>query len=271
MGHMEEDRIYADRLGKTDVFVATSLGVALVSVSNDRIGQFNLAHRCAARDIAADGDRLLVATDGDVLVAGEPDGGTYEPTGFGPAVAVGSVDGSAVAAGPEGDVARRVDGEWVPLGTVPDVRAIDGSLLAAADGVYRLGDGIEHVGLDDAVDVSATGSPLAATADGCYRLGPGWTRDLDGSFTLVCSDGERAHAATAGTLYERVDDEWAERSIPVDESLAGVGYTHEGGLVAVTVEGRCLVDPVAAKDGAVGWRSRSLGLPDVTALAVPDN
>lgn len=270
MGHMEEDRIYADRLGKTDAFVATSMGVALVSVSNDRIGQFNLAHRCLARDVAAAGSRLLVATDEDVLLTSQPDGGTYEPTGFGPAVAVGSHQGTPVAAGPDGAVARRVDGEWVAVGSLAEVRAIDGDLLATADGVYRLGEGLEHVGLSEATDVSTTGTPLAATTDGLYRLGPGWTRDLPDSFTLVTGEGERAHAATAETLYERTDGEWIERSVPTDERLSDVGYTADGGVVVVTVDGTCLVDPVAAKDGAVGWRSRSLGLPDVTSLAVPD-
>lgn len=272
MGEMAEDRIYADRLGKTDVFVATGLGVAVVSVSNDRIGQFSIQHRCTARDVAADGDRLLVATGEDVLIGR---GEEYERTGFGPAVAVGSGrEGTAsagpIAAGPDGAVGRYADGEWVPVGETERPRAVAGDLLAAAGGVFRIGDGLDHVGLDDVRDVAVDGAPLAATNDGCYRLGPGWTCDVDGDFRLVAADGDRSHAATDETLYERTDGEWAERELPVDEPLAGLGSVADGGVVAVTTEGTCLVDAVAAKDGGEGWRHRTLGLPDVAALAVLD-
>lgn len=267
MGEMAADRVYAERLGKTDVFVATGLGVAVVSVSNDRIGQFSLEHRCTAHDIAAHGDRLLVATDEDVLFRS---GGDYQPTGFGPAVAVGGTATEHIAAGPDGRVARYDDGEWESLGEVDSPRAVAGDLLAAADGVFQIRDGVAHVGLDDARDVAVDGAPLAATGDGCYRLGPGWTRDIDGEFRVVAADDERAHAATDETLYERSDGEWAERSVPVEEPLADLVSTPGGGVVAVTTQGTCLVDPVAAKDGAEGWRHRSLGLPDVSALAVLD-
>lgn len=262
MGHMDEDRVYADRLGKTDLYVATGLGVAVVSVSNDRIGQFSIDYRCTARDIAADGQRLLVATDEDVLLS---DGDGYAPTEFGPAVAVGP---GPVAAAPDGTVAHLDDGVWDSLGSVDEPRAIDSDLLAAADGVYRLPD-LDHVGLDDVVDVSGTATPLAATTDGLYRLGPGWTKDIDGGFDLVAGSDEQAHAGTGQTLYERVDGEWRDCGVPADEQVADVGYVADGGVVAVTVDGTCLVDPVAAKDGADGWRSRSLGLPEVAALAVP--
>jgi hypothetical protein len=272
MGEMAEDRIYADRLGKTDVYVATGLGVAVVSVSNDRIGQFSLTHRCEARDVAADGDRLLAATEADVLVTADPQDGEYRSTGFGPAVAVGAgpADGGPVAAGSDGTVARYDGTDWTALGEVADPRALDGDLLAAGNGVYRIDGGLDHVGLDDARDVAVGGAPLAATGEGCYRLGPGWTRDIEGAFETVASHGERAHAATNETLYERTDGEWAERSVPVDEPVADLTTTDDGGLVAVTTAGTCLVDPVAAKDGAEGWRHRSLGLPDVTAMAVLD-
>jgi len=288
MGDMADDRIYADRLGKTDIFVATRLGVAVVSVSNDRIGQYSLRERCTARDIAAGGGKVLAATDKDVLLAVDPDG-AFEPTGFGPAVAVGVAD-RPVAAAPDGTVAA-FDGAWQTLGNAGAVRAIDGDLLAAADGVYRVdtgaGDGaspgLDLVGLDDARDVSTAGTPLAATGKGLYRLGPGWTTDLTGSFAVVAGDGRRNHAATATALYERPapGTEWHERVSPADDPLVDVGYVRDdeeptigqrapdGGLVAVTETGRFLVDPVASKDGAAGWRSRLLGLPGVAALAVP--
>jgi len=285
MGDIEEDRIYADTLGKTDLYVATGLGVAEVSVSNDRIGQFSLVHRCSARDVAADGPRVLVATDEDVLVI-DPVDSSVESLDFGPAVAVGVAD-APLAAAPDGTVARAREDGWEPLGTVESVRAIDGDLVASSDGVFRADETIEHVGLDDVFDVVGRETPYAATGEGLYRLGPGWTRDLDGDFRMVSAADEQAHAATADALYTREDGSWRERDVPTTEPIVDLAYVADGGLatdasgdsldsqsgggvVAVTESGTCLVDPVAAKDGASGWRSRSLGLPETTALAVPE-
>ncbi|QCC50925.1 HVO_0234 family beta-propeller protein [Halapricum salinum] len=269
MGDIEEDRIYADTLGKTDLYVATGLGVAAVSVSNDRIGQFSLAHRCEAHDVAADGTRVLVATDEDVLAieTGGPDL-PVEPLDFGPAVAVGVAD-APLAAAPDGTVYALTD-DWEPLGTVASVRAIDGDLVASFEGVFRVDETLEHVGLDDAFDVVGRETPYAATSEGLYRLGPGWTRDLEGDFRVVSAAGEQAHAATADALYTREGGSWRERDVPTDEPIVDVGYVKDGGVVGITKSGTCLVDPVAAKDGASGWRSRSLGLPETAALAVPE-
>lgn len=281
MGDIEEDRIYADTLGKTDLYVATGLGVAEVSVSNDRIGQFSLIHRCTARDVAADGSRLIVASSEDVLAIEPGDDPTVEPLEFGPAVAVGVAD-APLAAASDGTVARLDADGWDPLGTVETPRAIDGDLLASAEGVFQISETLESVGLDDAYDVVGSGTPYAATGDGLYRLGPGWTRDLDGDVRVVSADGDRAHAATTDALYARRDGEWRERAVPTDERIVDVGYVTDeerapdtdfrsgDGVVAITAEGTCLVDPVATKDGASGWRSRSLGLPETAALAVPD-
>lgn len=270
MGDMEEDRVYADTLGKTDLYVATGLGVAEVSVSNDRIGQFSLAHRCTARDVAPDGTRVLVATDADVLaIETSSDDLTATSLEFGPAVAVG-VDDAPLAAAPDGTIARYTDGEWVDLGTVEGPRAIDGPLIGSEAGVFRVDDGLDHVGLDDVADVVGTETPYAATGAGLYRLGPGWTRDVDGDFRFVTGSGSQAHAGTADALYTREDGTWRERAVPTDEQLVDVGYVADGGVVAVTAAGTCLVDPVAAKDGASGWRSRSLGLAETAALAVPE-
>jgi hypothetical protein len=205
MGEMAEDRIYADRLSKTDVYVATGLGVAVVSVSNDRIGQFSLQHRCTARDVAADGDRLLVATDEDVLAGTD---GAYEPMGFGPAVAVGRDDAGPVAAGSEGTVARYAEDEWVTLGEIEDPRAIAGNLLAGAAGVFRIDDGLDHVGLEDVRDVAVDGAPLAATGEGCYRLGPGWTRDIDGDFRMVAADTSRSVVMSGAEVRRASRAKW---------------------------------------------------------------
>lgn len=255
---IDEKRVYEDRTGGTELLVASELGVTAVTVSDDLIGEFSLVEQCAARDVAAGEDEVAVATGEDVLVGA---GGEFSGTGFGPAVAVTVAEDWLVAAGPDGAVGRRDDGEWSTLGTVADVRAIEGDLVATADGVYRLdGDDLTHVGLDDVADVATDGTPLAATGDGLYYLGPGWARAQKGAFTTVGTAGERAHAATPETLYERHEGEWRERSVPVDEPIVEVAYGR--GVYAVTETGTVLVDV------GDGWRTRSLGLPGVAGLVV---
>ncbi|MFB6164638.1 MAG: hypothetical protein ABEJ31_05720 [Haloarculaceae archaeon] len=261
---IDEKRVYGEKAGRTDLAVATGLGLAVVSVSDDLIGEFSLARRCTAVDVAAGTDALAVATDEDVRLF---DGESFTATEFGPAVAVGVSDGAVLAADPDGRV-RRLDAvddpaaaEWTALGTVGAVRAIDGGLVGAADGVYRVdGDDLSFAGLDDVRDVSAAGTPLAATGDGLYYLGPGWAQAVAGEFAVVASDGERAHAATADALYERVDGEWRERSVPVEEAIAAL--THGQGTYAVTDDGTVLVDV------GDGWRDRALGLRDVAGVAI---
>lgn len=271
---LDEKRVHGERRGATRAVVASGLGLATVQVSDDQIGRFGLAHRCVARDVASDG-RLGVATDDRVLVGNVE---VLEATAFGPAVAVGFAttapppsDDGLVAAGPNGRIARRADGQWVEVGAVDaPARGIDGDLLAAADGVYRIGDDLEDLGLGDVRDVAADG-PYAATADGIHRRSAdGWITERDGDATVVASDGERAHAVVDGTLLERVEGtgdgpSWVDADCPEDEVVA-VAYADA--TYAVTADGRFLVDAPTAKDGAAGWRSRSLGLDDVDALAV---
>ena len=255
---LDEKRVYADKAGTTTAFVATGAGVARVEVSDDIVGEFALEHRGAATDIAASDGRLAVATPADVLVS---DGGAFAETGFGPATAVGFRDG--LVAGGDGRIARRGDGEWTTLGRVDGVRAVDGDMVAADSGVHRL-DGT-HVGLEAANDVSTAADPLAATDDGLYYLANGWMAALDEPFQVVAgrADG-RAHAATAETetLYGRSagGDEWTPVELPVGGRVADVAYGDA--TYAVTRDGTFLAD---AGDG---WRHRSLGLPDVSAMAV---
>jgi hypothetical protein len=251
---LDEKRVYADKAGTTTAFVAAGVGVARVEVSADIVGEFALEYRGTAVDVAATDGRLAVATPEDVLVS---EGGAFSETGFGPAAAVDYRDG-LVAAG-DGRIARR-DGEgWTTLGRVDDVRAVDGDLVAAASGVHRL-DG-SHAGLEAARDVSTAADPLAATDSGLYYLANGWMAALEGAFEVVAgrSDG-RAHAATADALYERVDGEWRREELPVDGPVADVA--HGEATFVVTGDGAFLAD---AGDG---WRHRSLGLPDVSAVAV---
>lgn len=255
---LDEKRVYADRAGTTTAFVASGAGVVRVEVSDDIVGEFALERRGAATDLAAADGRLAVATPEDVLVS---DGEAFTETGFGPADAVGFHDGP-VAAG-DGRIARLEEGEWTTLADLGDVRAIDGDVVAAASGVHRL-DGT-HVGLEAATDVSTAGEPLAATDDGLYYLANGWMAALDGAFAVVAGHADgRAHAATAEALYEREGerggDGWTVVDLPVEGTVADVA--HADATFVVTREGTFLAD---AGDG---WRHRSLGLPDVSAVAV---
>ncbi|WP_313693290.1 HVO_0234 family beta-propeller protein [Halorarum halobium] len=268
MPTIDEKRVYDAKTGTTRALVASPIGVVGVAVSDDIVGEFGIDHRCAARDLAAAGDALAVATDEDVLV------GEYEPTDHGPAAAVG-IDGDAMLAGaPDGTVSRlaRDADEWVELGTVAEPRRMAGPLVAAADGVHRVAGGVvEYVGLEDARDVATGGTPLAATGEGLYTLGNGWMRDFDGAFRSVSTDpaGERAVAATGASVVERVGDgaEWRSHEeadvvdLAVDSDL----------LVGVTGDGELRVrSGGSADDGAVGdWRGRHLGVPDASAVVLP--
>ncbi|WP_248895703.1 HVO_0234 family beta-propeller protein [Haloplanus halobius] len=256
---IDEKRVYADRMGAVEVLVAAEQGVVVASLSDDRVGEFSLDHRTTARDVVADGTRRAVATDEDVLV------GDYSATGFGAAVAVGfdGPGGDLLAAGPDGRVARLDDG-WTTVGHVDDPRAIDAGMVAAADGVWTVDDGLRNVGLADVRDVHGRGLPLAATGDGLYRLGNGWMDELDGAADVVSADDadDRAHAVSDGTLFARdAVASWTPVDLPADAPPVDVGYT-DAATVAVTEGGTLLTD---AGDG---WRTRELGVTGVTGLAV---
>src|SRR5699024_3304183 len=159
-----------------------------------------------------------------------------------------------VAAAPDGTVARREDDRWIEYDTLESVRAIDGDLIAAADGAYRLVDGdLDYVGLDDVRDV-AGGTPRAATATGLYRLGNGWLDELDGDFEMVADGPEGAHAATADRLYA-FDGDWNPVS-GIERSVVDVAR----GQYAVCADGTLL--------SATGdeWRAHPLGAGTARAL-----
>jgi hypothetical protein len=267
---LDEKRVYGAKRGRSELFVATAVGLVRVSVSGALVGEFGLVHRGSVRDVAAGGD-LAVATDEDVLLAragegsegsegsdgdeeGEP---SFEPTGFGPAVAVSTREG--VVAGDGERVARLRDGDWETCCELGGVTAIDGGLVAADSGVHRLDGG--HVGLSGARDVAAS-VPLAATDDGLFHLGNGWMRSLDGAFEAVASDGGRAHAAGDRLYAMGADPEsWEPVELPVEARVVDVA--HGETTYAVTEDGTLLAD-----DGEGGWRERALGLSDARALAV---
>ncbi|QDX40331.1 hypothetical protein [Salarchaeum sp. JOR-1] len=259
MTTIDEKRVYAEKEGSEVVLVATGMGVASVSVSADQIGRFGLAHRCTARDVAARSGEGAVATDDAVVVSRDQD--EFEEIGFPDPIAVGYGSG-LFAVDSSGTLAEYADGDWVERGCLSDARAIDGDLVAAADGVHRItAGGVEHAGLDDANDVAAA-DPYAATAEGVFRLGNGWLNELSGDATAVTADGERAHAVVDGALYERTADGWRERLADTDAALVDAAHG-DGAVYAITADATLLVD---AGDG---WRSRNLGLRDVAGIAVP--
>lgn len=263
MDDIEEKRVFGERAGGTSLLVAAAVGVLSVGVSADRVGEFGVAHRCSPTDVAAAGGLVAVASDDDVLVR-PPGGEDFEPTGFGPAVAVGvETEGEVVAASDDGRLARLVtdatEPSWTDLGHLDAaVRAIDPPLLAAADGLHRL-PGLDYVGLEDANDVAAAG-PLAATGEGLYSLGNGWMDELDGDFRVAATDGERAHAATGSALFERRDGDWREVDLPADGRVVDLAY--------VAVPFAVTRDGVVLAEGGDGWRATPLGVDGVVGCVV---
>lgn len=253
---LHEKRVYADATDATTAFVGTATGLVRVSVSDDIVGEFSLEWSGQVTDIASVDGRLAIGTPEDAFVRSD---GAFHETEFGPASAVGYAGNGDLLAAGDGRLAR-YDSGWIDLGSIGEIRAIDGEMVAARAGVHRL-DGT-HLGLEDARDVSTTGTPLVATDSGLYYLANGWMCAIEGGFSVVASDGVRSHSATEETFYEleSPESEWSTVDLPVDGTVADVAYTEN--VYAVTRDGTFLAN---AGDG---WRHRSLGVPDVTGLAV---
>lgn len=263
---LDEKRVYEDKQAKTSAFVASDMGVARVDVAGDQIGRFSLVVDDPATSVAGEGGQLVVGTDSDVLV-GTGDG--FEPTDFGPAAVVGIHDGTPLAVGQNGTVARLSDDEWVTVGSVTGPRRMDGNHLATGNGVAR----VEHTVVDlgggpDVRDVAAAG-PYAATGDGLLAYDDGWTRVAGGDCTLVTAADGRAHAVSEDGLLVGRDGDWEVHDLPADAAFADVCYGES--LYAVTADGTFYVDATAdiSPDGQGGWRSRALGVRNVVGLAVP--
>jgi hypothetical protein len=257
-----EKRVHDDDAGATEVIVAAGIGIVSVSVSAGRIGRFGVTHRCTPRDVAAGDGILAVATDEAVL---RREGEEFVTTGFGSAVAVGVRDGTVLAAGENGRIARleHGGGAWTDVGTVnADVRSINGPLLATDAGVYRLGTEkedttIEPAGLDAVNDVAARG-PYAATEEGLYALGNGWMQVIEGQVGAVAAASrERACAAGEG-VYEREGGTWRAVDLPTTDHVVDVAMGERA--YAVTGSGTLL----AGHD----WRARALGVHEVIGVAV---
>jgi hypothetical protein len=302
MPTIDEKRVYSETRTAESVAVASDLGLVVASVSGDFVGEFGVAHRGTCRGVVSADGTLVVATDADVVLL-PPDADEATPTDFGPARAVSLAGGDVVALGDDGTVARRplrdalaggdpdggdadvatgagdpaADG-WTTVGTVDEGRALDGDLLAASDGVYRVGDALAPAGLDDARDVAVADVPRAATGTGLYRLGNGWMDEYDAPCRLVSAapDG-RAHAVASGTaddapadaeaggdaerLLARGGDGWTAVESPVPEPVADVAY----GETATYLVGRG--GTLAAAEGD-GWRTQALGVRGVGGLTV---
>ncbi|ELZ41037.1 HVO_0234 family beta-propeller protein [Halorubrum tebenquichense] len=285
---IDEKRVYAGSAGRTDAYVATGTGIVRVSLSADKVGAFDMVARDPARDVAVlarDGstDLAAAATPDGLAVAAVGEDPAFSSVDDDPAVAVGpargrdgSRDGSLLVAR-EGGAVERVafaDGgtavaSTTRLGSVAEPRAVDGALVAAADGVYRVaGGGVEDVGLDDARDVAGAGMPLAATGAGLYWLGNGWMTVCEGAAEAVAADGDgHAMAVVEGELFvhsgagEWGDETWEPTDLPVDEEAVALGYG-PGVSVAVTAAGTLCVD---AGDG---WRHQVVGVRDVSGVAL---
>lgn len=311
MTSIDEKRVYAAREGKREAFVATAMGVVVVAVSGDVVGDFGLEYSGAATAASARDGLVAVATADDVLLT---NGESFSPLGFGAAVAVALPTDGVVAATAEGRIARRgrpaqsgrgsdaardpgMGGSttddsrptevWTELGTVDRVRAIDGRLVAAADGVHRITDGgLTPAGLSDVRDVAAVGRPLAATGEGLYALGNGWLRLLDGPFRAVAVDpvsvpggpaDDPLAVAVADRVYVRSDDTsdpdpdhddatadggaWRPVELPTDDPVVDVAAV-DGVWYAVTEDGTFVVD------AGEGPRTQPIGIHDVAGLAV---
>lgn len=272
---IDEKRMYGAKAGATTVYVGSATGVATASVSGGKVGEFGLDRRGTVVDIAGGDGLLAVATEEDVLVRTD-DG--YVETGFGAATAVGFDGDDLLAADDATRVFRIVDTpadptDWFEIADLDHrVTAIDGTLLAAGDGVYRVSpDGLDHAGLDAANDVSTAGVPHAATDAGLYKLGNGWMDVRAGAATVVAADPGttdpgalgRAHAVVDGDLlaYDAEAGEWRPRGTPAGP-VVDVAYDPET-TYAVAADGTLMADAGA------GWEHQALGLPGISGLAVP--
>ncbi|RLM51087.1 hypothetical protein [Halorubrum sp. Atlit-28R] len=290
---IDEKRVYAGSAGRTDAYVATGSGIVRVSLSADKVGAFDMVARDPARDVAVlargDGaaDLVAAATPDGLSVAAVDDDPEFESVDDDPAVAVGAASGRGDATGArdgallvarESGAVERVAFEaggtavaaTTRLGTVSAPRAVDGALVAGAEGVFRVADdGLTDVGLDDARDVAGAGMPLAATGAGLYWLGNGWMTVREGSADAVAADGDgHATAVVDGDLLvhadaggEWGDEAWETAELPVDEAVVALGYG-PGLSVAVTTAGTLCVD---AGDG---WRHQVVGVRDVEGVAL---
>lgn len=258
MSPIDEDRVYAGGTRDVSLLVATERGLVRASVTGDRVGRFGITWQGDVHDVAADEDRVVLATADGVKAGSDPT--DLGSTPIDAATAVGVTETGWVAGDSEGRVFMVEGGRSRSLGQVPPINAIDPPLIATTDGVHRLPT-LDAAGLSAVRDVSADPVPLAATKHGLYRLGNGWLSAIDGDATLVTgASSGKAAAVVDDTLYRLPDDDWHSTGVPEPVAIADIGVGPA--LYAVTVDGTVYVE---AGDG---WRHRSLGMSPVRRLSV---
>lgn len=258
MSSLEEKRVFEGGGTEVECLIASETGLVQAPVSGNRIGGFGMALRADVRDVAADAERVLVAT-GEGIRFGDT-ASTLTSTGLDPGMAVGLEEGGWLAAVVDGRVVRVSDGEASNLGQLDGVTSIDPPLIGAAAGVHKV-PGLENVGLDRVDDVVATAVPRAATGDGLFRLGNGWIVDREGRATAVAGHHSgRAAAILDGTLHQFLEDDWEATPLPGDSPAVDVALGPA--TYVVTDEGTLCVN---AGDG---WRTRALGVTAPRRLTV---
>lgn len=302
MQTLAEKRVYGDRSGISTVLVGGESGLVVVTISGTSIGEFSMPDTEPIADVRATPLGTLLATPDGTYRWGDPTGedGTHEQSdrigrsdraqqsdrvgrsdrarrfdciSRPGAVAIGLLGDGLLIGGEDGTIYRLPRERWtgeardstqhvVELGTVGEIRSIDGPLIAAADGVYRIDGGLTYVGLDDANDVLGRGTPIAATDDGLYVLGNGWMDAVSGRFDRVAGDGHgTVHAAGEAGLFVKTGDRWERDSLSIDGRIAAIA--HGGGrLAAVTTDGQLHVADGTDRD------RRHLGVSGVRAVAI---
>jgi len=253
----------------TAAFVACGPGIARVEVAADRIGQYTLAHRCTPRAVAASDEHVVAGTAEGVVV---DSGGGFERVGEETDVVAVGLDGEhALAATAGGRVRRHAlgTGDCETVGEVSSPRRFEGTLLAAADGLYRVGTELDALGIDDVRDcASGTAGTFAATDTGLFRFADGtWHQEYGTESHVVIASGDRVDAVDTGGVLERVEGAWRRFG---DAEAAPVDLAHGTRLYGVTADGTLLVetDPDMLTNDRGGWRSHPLGLRDAVALTV---
>jgi hypothetical protein len=258
----EDRQLFGEQLRTRAAYVACDLGIARASLAGGRVGHAGVVERCTAMSVAADSERVVAGTVRGVLV---DEGEGFERVGEPFEVAaVGLAGGRVLAAGADGRVLVW-DSEygWRAVGTVSDPQRFDGAVLAAGNGVYRVTESLEPLGLSGVHDVAGE-SPFVATEDGIYRQSnSGWELEHDRPAATVIAAGGSVHAIDDRGILERTGGTWSRvdtPALPVDLAYAGV-------LCGITGDGTVLVDE-PEQDGYGTWRSHPLGLRGVVEFAV---
>lgn len=296
-----ERRLFGDRRDTFEAIIASELGVGRASLAADRVGEVGIERRCRATCVTASENRIVAGTETGVII---DEGDGFEQLGQSFEVAaVGSRDPGTrnlVAATADDQVCVwSSSGGWDEIGTVDSPGRFCGSFLAADDGVYRVSESLEFLGLDSAHDVAVAGERdgaiepsevtarciFTATDDGLFRYSgestdATWEREHDRASMVVVAAGDRVHAVDDEGVLERDDGHWERIATPVrpvdlDYGDRLVGITGDGTLLLEagdkeqTVGSNEQADSSnEQEDGLKQWRTHSLGLRGVAELAV---